>query len=498
MASIVWSDMATSATLAPSTGGRLGYGRLFGLNAFWFAGGAHWQPISISLLPVGAMLVSAHSPELVVGRATAAGGIFAMLVPILAGSLSDRTSSRWGRRRPWMVVGTILNVIGLGLLAFAGSPAMVVAAYVFVQASNNAASAAYAGVIPDVVPAAERGRASGLLGTMNQLGTVVGVGLVGVVLAELGSNRRGLVAGYGVIVVILLVSLVITIRAVHEAPSNFRTQRTMARTAPSATALIAAIALLVTVVAVLTVLVFSLGTVAWAVGGVAVVAGVVAVGTGLRVPAFRTFLAPFAEHDFLWVFLTRFLTTLGIWSVLPFVAFYFEDVVHVHNSGAASAIWLLAVIGGAILPSIIGGQLSDRLGRRKPFVYLSSGIQAAVVSVLVFGLITSLPLMYVLGIVYGVGYGMYYAVDWALACDVLPDSEHAAGKDMGLWHVSFTLPQALAPAVLAGVLYYFNHAGHTVFGVATGHNLGFRLVFGGAALWFILGTVLVSQIRGVR
>jgi hypothetical protein len=106
--------------------------------------------------------------------------------------------------------------------------------------------------------------------------------------------------------------------------------------------------------------------------------------------------------------------------------------------------------------------------------------------------------MYVLGILFGIGYGMYYAVDWALACDVLPDCEGAAGKDMGLWHTSFTLPQALAPAVLAGVLYYFNHAGHTVIGLTTGHNLGFRLVFGGAALWFILGTVMVSQIRGVR
>ena len=119
-------------------------------------------------------------------------------------------------------------------------------------------------------------------------------------------------------------------------------------------------------------------------------------------------------------------------------------------------------------------------------------------SVLVFGLITSLPLMYVLGIVYGIGYGMYYSVDWALACDVLPDRETAAGKDMGLWHTSFTLPQALAPAVLAGLLFYFNQAGHSVLGIVTGHNLGFRFVFGGAAIWFILGTVMVHRIRGVR
>ena len=490
--------MATAATLGGGTTRQLGYRRLAALNAFWFGGGAHWQPISISLLPVGAMLVSRHAPELVVGRATAAGGIFAMLVPILAGYLSDRTSSRWGRRRPWMVVGTVFNVIGLGLLAIAGSPALVILAYVFVQASNNAASAAYAGVIPDVVPAPERGRASGLLGTMNQLGTVVGVGLVGVVLAEVGSNRAGLIGGYAVIVVILIASLLISVRAIREAPSTFRRARDVARPSIPPMAITAAVSFVITVSAILVVLVVSLGTAAWIIGGVAAVAGAVTLATGLRVPSIRGFLSPFADHDFFWVFLTRFLTTLGIWSVLPFVAFYFEDVMHVSNSGAASAIWLLAVIGGAIVPSIVGGQLSDRLGRRKLFVYLSSGIQAAVVSVLVFGLITSLPLMYVLGILYGIGYGMYYAVDWALACDVLPDSEGSAGKDMGLWHTSFTLPQALAPAVLAGVLYYFNHAGHTVIGITTGHNLGFRLVFGGAALWFILGTVMVSQIRGVR
>ena len=167
----------------------------------------------------------------------------AMLVPIFAGYLSDRTSSRWGRRRPWMVIGTVFNVIGVGLRAFAGSPALVVAAYVFVQASNNAASAAYAGVIPDVV----------------------GVGLVGVVLAELGSNRRGVAAGYAVIVVILLVSLLVSIRAIHEAPSNFRTLRSAPRRPPSSMVVTAAAAFLITLAAVLAVLVFSLGTVAWAV-----------------------------------------------------------------------------------------------------------------------------------------------------------------------------------------------------------------------------------------
>ena len=119
-------------------------------------------------------------------------------------------------------------------------------------------------------------------------------------------------------------------------------------------------------------------------------------------------------------------------------------------------------------------------------------------SVLLFGLITSLPVMYVLGITYGVGYGIYYSVDWALACDVLPGGEAEAGKEMGLWHVAFTFPQVLAPAILAPVLYHLNRGGASIAGVPTGNNLGYRVIFGSATLWFLLGTWMVSRIRKVR
>src|SRR6202035_188285 len=124
--------------------------------------------------------------------------------------------TRWGRRRPWMVAGTILNIVGLGLLALSASQLTFVAAYLVVQMSNNAAGAAYTGVIPDVVRAEDRGRASGLLGTMNQLGTVVGVGLVGVTFKLYGDTRAGLLAGYGIVALILAVTLLITVIAVKE------------------------------------------------------------------------------------------------------------------------------------------------------------------------------------------------------------------------------------------------------------------------------------------
>jgi len=494
-------------TVQPSSASptaRLSFGRLAAINAFWFGGGAHWQPIYIALIPVGATLIAGSNADLLIGRVTAAGGVFALLTPILVGWLSDRTVTRWGRRRPWMVAGTILNIIGLGLLALSASQLTFIAAYLVVQLSNNAAGAAYTGVIPDVVRAEDRGRASGLLGTMNQLGTVVGVGLVGLTFKLYGDTRAGLLAGYGLVALILVITLLITVVAVKEPPiarqPNSKSPSPLAGEGRGGglPAIICGAAFLVALIALFAILLAPLGSLVWPVVAIFIAAGIVTVLAARRLPALMAFFQAFRSNDFFWTFATRGLVTLGIFSILPFMELYFRDVVRTKDAGAASAFWLLAVIAGAIIPSIVGGVLSDRTGRRKLFVYISSAMQAVVVSVLLFGLVRSLALLYVLGILYGIGYGAYYAVDWALACDVLPNREEAAGRDMALWHVSFTLPQVLAPAILAGFLHFLNEPGHLLLGISSGHDLGFRFIFGSAALWFILGTVMVSRIRGVR
>jgi MFS family permease len=495
--------MAVLPISAPPTA-RLSFGRLAAINAFWFGGGAHWQPIYISLIPVGATLIAGPNADLLIGRVTAAGGVFALLTPILVGWLSDRTVTRWGRRRPWMVAGTVLNIIGLGLLALSASQLTFIAAYLVVQLSNNAAGAAYTGVIPDVVRAEDRGRASGLLGTMNQLGTVVGVGLVGLTFKLYGDTRAGLLAGYGIVALILAITLLITVVAVKEppriplGPPGHLSPPPLGEGRVGAVPIICGAAFLVGLIALFAILLAPLGSLLWPVVAVFLAAGIVTVLAARRLPALMAFFAAFRSNDFFWTFATRALVTLGIFSILPFMELYFRDVVRTKDAGAASAFWLLAVIAGAIIPSMVGGVLSDRTGQRKLFVYISSAMQAVVVSVLLFGLVRSLTLLYVLGILYGIGYGAYYAVDWALACDVLPNREEAAGRDMALWHVSFTLPQVLAPAILAGFLHFLNEPGHQLLGLSSGHDLGFRFIFGSAALWFILGTVMVSRIRGVR
>src|SRR2546429_1660735 len=158
----------TSLPGAPTT--RLSFGRLAAINAFWFGGGAHWQPIYISLIPVGATLIAGRDADLLIGRVTAAGGVFALLTPILVGWLSDRTVTRWGRRRPWMVAGTVLNIVGLGLLALSASQLTFIAAYLLVQLSNNAAGDPHNRAIPGGRPARGPGRAARLPRPLDQPG----------------------------------------------------------------------------------------------------------------------------------------------------------------------------------------------------------------------------------------------------------------------------------------------------------------------------------------
>ena len=474
---------------------RLSTGRLLAMNAMWLGQGAHWPPISFQLVPVAAFMIAGASADLLIGRVSAAGNLFALVAPVLAGWLSDRTSTRWGKRRPWIVAGTAVNLAGLGLLALAGSPLTLAFAYMLVQLVFNLAGGAYAAIIPDVVPVPDRGRASGLLGMMNALGAVVGLAAVTTTLAVFHESRTGLFIGYAAVATVLLITTVITVVAVREPAYPVVPHDPLEL---DARLVVAGVAALVAVAAWLTLLLVPLDGLMLPVALVAAAALVVAAVTGLGQPSVRSFFAAFRNRDFFWTFATRALVMMGIATIQPFLAVYFREVIHARNPGTLAGEWGLTLLGGAILPAVLGGHLSDRFGRRKPFVYAAGILQALCASVLLFGLLRSVPVIFVLGAVFGVGYGLYVAVDWALACDVLPDRERSSGRDMGLWHIAFTLPPALAPAIFAPILHAFNQPGHVILGLATGDFLGFRLVFAGAVVWFILGTVFVSRIRSVR
>lgn len=415
------------------------------ISCFWLAYNFHWGALLAIVLPSQiALIVGDAQKELYNGLIPSIGAAISLVATPIAGALSDRSTSRFGRRRPYLVVGTVINIVFLLALAGFGAGSSVwlfLACYLGVQLGNNWAGGPYAGLIPDIVPQGQRGTASGWLALMTALGFLLGAMAAGRLIGGAAGPGTEAAAGpiyapiYGVIAAVLAVLLVITVWRVRERPLAIR---------PGP----------------------------------------------LRAGEFaRSFLLRGAEYrDFYYVLFTRALVTMGIYSVFTFFQFFLRDVIRVEDPPLQTSYLIAIIIGAGIPTSLVAGKLSDRYGR-KPLVYLSGGLMAlASVIFIVVGMNPSLAFMFWVGALFGVGYGAYQAVDWALAIDVLPKGESAA-KDMGIWHVSLVLPQMLAPALTGVILSAFK---------GTSILLGYTAVFVLTAVWFILGTVFVRQIRGAR
>jgi MFS family permease len=408
---------------------RFGNSRHAALSAFWFGNFFLWQPLTTVLIQNQIDAVVKTDQNTAIGYAVSVGGLFALSVPPIVGAVSDRLTTPFGRRRPIMIAATLLTLPGLAVLATAHSYAQIIIGYGIVQFFLNAAGAAFAGIIPDVVPAQDFGRASGFLATMVQLGS--GAGLVA---SSLLAHRLGWIyAVFGVVMVGTLIPTSLAARGEGSNPVPPRASKPLG-------ALI------------------------------------------------HDFFKPMLGGDFAWVILTRFFVSAGITAVAYYLNNFFRDVVGVSDPAQFTSSWFLVVLLAAIPLGLGGGYLSDRSRRRKVFVFASGGFQAFVALVFIAFFPRSLPIVFGLGVAYGVGYGLYYAVDWALACDTLPDKS-ASAKDMGLFHIALTLPQFVVPFAAGPAIDHFN-------GVSP--NLGYRVVFASAIVLLAIGTSFVGRIKSVR
>lgn len=420
---------------------RLRHTEHLALSAFWGASNFIWGALLLILIAsqVRDMIGVARSAQMV-GLIISLGAIPAIVVPLIFGPLSDRFRSRIGRRRPFILVGGLINIVGLVVLYWAGLSSNVwlyLAMYFVLQFGNNIATAAYSGVIPDLVPVEQRGLASGYMGVMSQAGTLAGIVVTSYLLGSFGY-----LAAYAALIAVLIFGIVVSMVGIKEPPA----------TEP--------------------------------------------------VPPFswRNYLKslwinPFEYPDFAWVWITRALVMLGFYAVMPFILYFLTDVIRVTNPEGAVRVVSGIVLVAATFSSIIGGALSDRLGRKR-IVYFANTFMA--ITCVGFALVNSLPMTILVAGLFGLAYGAYISVDWALGTDVLPDKENAA-KDMAVWHISLTLPQAIAsfPAGLLvaayGVTYYLDKEGlqqprYT--------EAGFDILFIGAALCVLLGAVLLRRVKG--
>lgn len=130
----------------------------------------------------------------------------------------------------------------------------------------------------------------------------------------------------------------------------------------------------------------------------------------------------------------------------------------------------------------VSGWLSDKVGRRKPFVIAAALLMAA--ALLIAGTATTFTQFVVAWLVFAVGQAMYLTVDLALCAAVLPNAEDV-GKDMGVFQLALSIPSIVVPLIAPAVL-----------GVGAGHN--YLLLWGLCALLCAIGALAVFKVKGVR
>ncbi|MDL9978045.1 MFS transporter [Microbacterium sp. ASV49] len=317
------------------------------------------------------------------------GYLITIVITPLTGLASDVTTSRWGRRRPWILAGTVIGAAFLVLLGAQTTVAGVLVCWVSAQAGFSLVAAAIAASIPDLVPRRQRGVVSAWAGFPQPLGALLGVALVALVFTTT-------FAGYAAVAILgaaLTLPFVFFTREIRLLPGE--------RDRPTV------------------------------------------------VDFLRSFwVNPIAHPDFGWAWICRFLMQLG--TTVPIVYLYFivQDTLHIEDPSTEVLVLIALSTLGATVCCLVAGYLSDRLRRRKPFVWSSCVLLA--VGTVTLALVPTWAGMMIGVLIFGCGLGAYLAVDYALVTEVLPEAGER-GKDLGVMYVANTLPQVLAP-LLGGVI----------------------------------------------
>src|SRR5256885_2892089 len=299
------------------------------LSLYWVAIGYLWNSLTALILPeMIIQFVGREHEGVAASLLKSIGTVMAIVWQPIVGGISDRALTPWGRRRPFIAAGTAGDLLFLTGIALAGNYWWLVLFYFLLQFASNTAQAPYQGLLPDVVPVAQRGEASGYYGVANLVGIASGTIGAGLLLFHFG--RSAAIASIGVV---LLTTMLATVLAVPDraqpTESQYRNLREL------------------------------LGT---------------------------TFGVPLRHRAFLWLMASRLLIFMGFGGLQNFAFFYFDNVFFHHDpraTAAATSTLLGISIAVAALVTWPASRLSDRVGRR-PLIFVAGLFGAAGTAVLGF------------------------------------------------------------------------------------------------------------------
>src|ERR1700726_2616918 len=320
------------------------------------------------------------------GVVTAANAVSSALATPVVGALSDRTAhgqrlGRFsGRRHRWTLVMVLLAAVCVGLLAKAGTVLAVAVLWFLFCAFQNGEYASLSAAVPDHVPVRQRATVSGWVGMPQALGLVVGTVLVVAVFT-------GQTSGYLVLAVLLAVLALPFVLFTQDHPLESEHRSPLS----------------------------------W------------------RQPARSSWISPREYPDFPWAWVTRFLVSLAIAMGTLYLLYFLRDKIHYarlfpgHTASDGLLILIVIYTVGVVITAIVGGMISDRLGRRKMIVTVSGTLIAAAALLLTF--VETWNAAIGAAVLFGIGFGAYLAVDQALITQVLPTARDRA-KDLGVINIA--------------------------------------------------------------
>lgn len=336
--------------------------------------------------------VAPDRKEAVLSLALGLGALVSLLVNPVAGLLSDRTTSRFGMRRPWILGGLAVGMVGLYLIA-SGGVTMVVVGWCITQLGFNFLIPTLLAVLPDQVPARQHGLVSGILNAGFPVGVVAGVSVAQAV----SPDMLTMFMLPGAVAAVLVVGFMLRLDDRRLNPSD-------------------------------------VAPLDW---------------KGF----FGSFwISPRTAPDFCWTWLSRFLLFMGLATLLSYQVFYLLDKVGITPAAVPETMLKSTLVSTftSVIGSLLGGWLSDRLARRRIFVLVSALIYG--LGLAVIGTASQFD-TFLWGIaICGLGQGVYLAVDLALVAEVLPDKTGGAAKGIGIISLANNIPQSLAPAIAPAFL----------------------------------------------
>ncbi|WP_026548311.1 MFS transporter [Paenarthrobacter nicotinovorans] len=320
-----------------------------------------------------------------------AGAAVALLANPFVGRLSDRTTSRFGMRKPWIVGGALVGLAALFLLGSATNVGTILIAWVIAQLGFNAALAALVATLPDQAAPAERGLLSGLIGMTLPIGMVAAA-----FFAQMFDNALQMAVVPGIVgtAVAIVFAFAFKDRVLAEkpAPLNFRE----------------------------------------------------IVGS--------FYFNPKAHPGLGWAWVTKFLIYVGYCAGLLYLPYFFTDHLHVPETQVTTLVFQATLVSsaGTVVTSLAAGWISDRLGKRKAMVILSALIMMG--GLIVIATSTTTDQVLVGQGILGLGVGVFSAVDVALITDLLPKDQSENAKTFGVFNIAQALPQSLVPAIAFPVI----------------------------------------------